>query len=1013
MKKYIFLFLFLFSFFLFSNPRVFADLATGQITEDTTIGPENNPYDFINTGVHIHPGVTLTVLPGVEFLSTGFYNEGTLNALGTESSRINFNNTNFFTASLSTTNISYADFDGADAWFANQGAMNVDHTNISNVDATAFSSWHYPATLNLSYVNFSNINGSAIEMFQGIPLVIDHSTFDTGQIGILITDGSSLDADHLLIKNQTISGIESLNDAQLMRIKNSEITQNNVGIYASVNEQVDISGNSIHGNTMGAKVDSAPDLDFSGNWWGSASGPTHASNPGGTGDAISDNIIYSNFLTEDPFNPTPPPPPTKDPVILIPGIMGSELNKNYGDFGNIWANIIDILTPGPDSFLNDLSLNLDGSENSSFPMTVGDIIRHTMVGFIDNHVFDGMISTLELGGYMEGTDLFVFPYDWRKDNSESALLLKNKIEQVLAQTGKTKVDIIAHSMGGLVAKKYIADNGANSIDQLIFLGTPHLGAPKAFKALMYGDDMGGNLFGKIHFLNPNRVKIISQNMPATYQLLPSRKYVDTNGNKYVTDLVTQYLSGSGNNNYLLNYDDTNTFMINQGRNSSMIPLADNFHGSIDSLDLSGVNTYNFAGCGRETIGKITATKEKSTTSNGVSIKDDYKLSYTNGDDTVPLLSSVVNYGEKYYVKGFSHGSLPSGTGVPDTVLAILSGDSIPTFSNISTSINPCFVSGKVVSAHSPVSLDIYDSQNYHTGFDINGDIEYGIDGVSYDEIEGVKYAFLPEGADYRVVTRATDTGAYDFYVEEIASDDTKTAEYYWNEVPLDTLNANAEIDITSGSQNYEIKIDEDGDSVFEKTLMPSSSLSGAQSLDTIPPQTSVTTSGQTLALDSTDDNSGVLKTEYSTDNTNWNLYTKSFSTAGTVYYFSTDNAGNIEAIKSVDMPTPPSNPPSSGGGGHAAIIFPQSLDTVAFIPHDKGDKGGLINLIPSPVLKNIAFNPPTPKPTQPKITEQNPTTNTLSANAGSAGIPIKAITIVVSVGIIGWAIILYRKFLLK
>ncbi|MGL4648831.1 MAG: right-handed parallel beta-helix repeat-containing protein, partial [Caldilineaceae bacterium] len=50
------------------------------------------------------------------------------------------------------------------------------------------------------------------------------------------------------------------------------------------------------------------------NWWGSASGPKHVSNPGGTGNVVSNHVVFSPWLGEAPFAlPAPlivwPPPP--------------------------------------------------------------------------------------------------------------------------------------------------------------------------------------------------------------------------------------------------------------------------------------------------------------------------------------------------------------------------------------------------------------------------------------------------------------------------------------------------------------------------------------------------------------------------------------------------------------------------------------------------------------------------------------------------------------------------------
>jgi hypothetical protein len=94
-------------------------------------------------------------------------------------------------------------------------------------------------------------------------------------------------------------------------------------------------------------------------------------------------------------------------------------------------------------------------------------------------------------------------------------------------------------------------------------------------------------------------------------------------------------------------------------------------------------------------------------------------------------------------------------------------------------------------------------------------------------------------------------------------------------------------------------------------------------IDKTPPVTSISLSGTlglngwytsdvTATLTATDSVSGVAITEYSFDNTTWNIYTGPFtiSTEGvtTVYYNSTDNAGNVEntntAVIMIDK-TPP------------------------------------------------------------------------------------------------------------
>ncbi|MBI4143585.1 alpha/beta hydrolase [Candidatus Woesearchaeota archaeon] len=56
-----------------------------------------------------------------------------------------------------------------------------------------------------------------------------------------------------------------------------------------------------------------------------------------------------------------------------------------------------------------------------------------------------------------------------------ALRLKDLIEIVKERTGKPKANIIAHSMGGLAARRYIQIFGEGDIDKLIMIATPNKG----------------------------------------------------------------------------------------------------------------------------------------------------------------------------------------------------------------------------------------------------------------------------------------------------------------------------------------------------------------------------------------------------------------------------------------------------------------------------------------------------------------------------------------------------------
>jgi pimeloyl-ACP methyl ester carboxylesterase len=77
-----------------------------------------------------------------------------------------------------------------------------------------------------------------------------------------------------------------------------------------------------------------------------------------------------------------------------------------------------------------------------------------------------------------------------------ALRLKESIDYTMFVTGSTKVDIVAHSMGGLVVRRYMQIFGTKNIGTVILVATPNQGISdrtyglcKIFGALNECDDM--------------------------------------------------------------------------------------------------------------------------------------------------------------------------------------------------------------------------------------------------------------------------------------------------------------------------------------------------------------------------------------------------------------------------------------------------------------------------------------------------------------------------------------------
>ncbi len=600
-----------------------------------------------------------------------------------------------------------------------------------------------------------------------------------------------------------------------------------------------------------------------------------------------------------------PPPPTKNPVIIIPGIMGTELvDINLSGDNLIWPNIVKIALSSSDDFLDSLILNSSGISTNT------DILPDDILRKVSNQVyFEDLIKNLEDDEYLEGKSLFTFPYDWRLSNNYNAEKLKEKIEVIKKETGSSKVDIISHSMGGLVFKSYLKNYGSNSVEKFIDIATPHTGSPKSFKTLVYGDNLGISYLVNIFNLNSQKIKYISQNMSSIYELLPSYKYLNTGG--YVNDLDDIDGNGIRGN---LSFNQTKEFLKNTGRNSLLVDRADTFHQEIDNLNPAdyGVDTYNIVGCGTPTLGKIFMLNKEA--SGGV----EYNISFVQGDGTVPLVSAKsIPTSHLYYYKNAVHATMPSATGVKELVSSVLKGGSINPndFNNISISESDCpKINGTIVSFHSPIGLNIYDSQNRHTGPDANGDIENNIPNIDYEVIDGNKFAFLPNGENYKIVGVSEGSGSFNTRIEKISNEEVIETKYF-SSTPLTPI-TKVTFDIGSNSTSS-ISVDNNGDGVYESQILPSSVLNKSQSSDLTKPITNVslkgnkTTDGSYISsvqatLQAVDDNSGVLKTEYSLNNgVTWLKYVEPFTinTRGGVkiIYKSTDKAGNVEILKFLNL----------------------------------------------------------------------------------------------------------------
>ena len=241
---------------------------------------------------------------------------------------------------------------------------------------------------------------------------------------------------------------------------------------------------------------------------------------------------------------TPQLPKGKLPVIIIPGLVGSELiNKDTNDvvwFGLRRAKTDDLRLP--------ISTNLAENRDNLIPR---DILRSVkLFSFLpETEIYERLANTLETtGGYTEGKwdapsetgyedTYYVFPYDWRRDNVENARLLIRRIDELKIKLKKPnlKFNIIAHSMGGIIARyaaRYgdtdlpgngripqLTWAGAREINKIFLIGTPNEGAVSALNSLVNGLGLLSSSRLNLPFIQ-DLSKYDVFTIPAAYQLLP-------------------------------------------------------------------------------------------------------------------------------------------------------------------------------------------------------------------------------------------------------------------------------------------------------------------------------------------------------------------------------------------------------------------------------------------------------------------------------------------------------------
>lgn len=186
----------------------------------------------------------------------------------------------------------------------------------------------------------------------------------------------------------------------------------------------------------------------------------------------------------------------RNPVVLVPGLTGTELLRDDGSRG--WGDGRSLLKPRDGGW----ELGLPPVASGIAPLVPGRVIETIRLGRVVKPVYGPIVELLEANGYRRGElarprpgdSLFLFAYDWRRELDEAARELGAALERLRVARGVAtlEVDLVCQSGGALVCR-YLARYGTAALE----VAEPARGGPPPGlvidKVILVGTANGGSL----------------------------------------------------------------------------------------------------------------------------------------------------------------------------------------------------------------------------------------------------------------------------------------------------------------------------------------------------------------------------------------------------------------------------------------------------------------------------------------------------------------------------------------
>jgi len=358
-------------------------------------------------------------------------------------------------------------------------------------------------------------------------------------------------------------------------------------------------------------------------------------------------------------------------------------------------------------------------------------------------VYNGLIETLKNAGYQTedpGKNLFVFNYNWTKPVNQIAEDLKNFIKNVVAPPEGAKIDLVGHSLGGLVARTYVQNNPDAPVDQLLTLGSPHQGVAQVYYPWEGGDlqqmpawqriGLGLLLYLRAPaFTTPKQT--IQTVAPVLKDLLPTFDYLKQDSTpKPVNDMGEK-------NDWLQN--------LNISPPAHLLSLLNTFVGNISNSTLHWIKVEN-----RNWLEAILNLWPDG--------KPTGEIENSDGDNTVLAESAKLKSASLIELSGLNHRDLVESTAGQQKIMEVL-GLSPSSISTVSAGIS--YEPALVFLLASPATLAIL-----------------GPDGNPAGEGDGKLVVVAPAiQGNYQIKITGTGSGAYHLYLGQLTENGD-----FWSEI---------------------------------------------------------------------------------------------------------------------------------------------------------------------------------------------------------------------------------------